>query len=61
LSTFQQNKNSPNSSHKASLLSVRGLWWLVQEQTILDNINFDIYAGEFIGLIGPNGAGKSSL
>ena len=27
----------------------------------LDNVSFDIAAGEFFGLLGPNGAGKTSL
>ena len=27
----------------------------------LDNVSFDIEAGEFFGLLGPNGAGKTSL
>lgn len=27
----------------------------------LDNVSFDIQAGEFFGLLGPNGAGKTSL
>ncbi|MDA9615800.1 ATP-binding cassette domain-containing protein [Candidatus Pelagibacter sp.] len=31
------------------------------ERKILDNINFDIYPGEILGLLGPNGVGKSTL
>ncbi|WP_058486308.1 metal ABC transporter ATP-binding protein [Defluviitalea phaphyphila] len=28
---------------------------------ILDNINFTINSGEYVGIVGPNGAGKSTL
>jgi len=31
------------------------------ERKILDNINFDIFPGEILGLLGPNGVGKSTL
>ena len=31
------------------------------KRKILNNINFDIYPGEILGLLGPNGVGKSSL
>jgi iron complex transport system ATP-binding protein len=31
------------------------------KQRVLQNINFALHSGEFIGIIGPNGAGKSSL
>lgn len=45
------------------ILSVKNLHWRVDEkaQPILQDINFDIPQGAFVGLIGPNGAGKSSL
>ena len=33
----------------------------IAEHHILNNINFTIQPGRFVGLIGPNGAGKSSL
>ena len=31
------------------------------EQLALDNINFDIYDGEIVGIIGHTGSGKSTL
>ncbi|WP_448213272.1 ABC transporter ATP-binding protein [Colwellia sp. MEBiC06753] len=43
------------------ILSVNNLWWLVGQRAILENINFSVKPGEFVGLLGPNGAGKSSL
>jgi iron complex transport system ATP-binding protein len=30
-------------------------------KTILENVSFQAYAGEFIAVLGPNGAGKSTL
>lgn len=43
------------------LLSVSNLCWSAGNEFCLDNVNFEIKPGEFVGLIGPNGAGKSSL
>ncbi|WP_144392530.1 ABC transporter ATP-binding protein [Pleionea sediminis] len=37
------------------------LCWRAADKLILDQLNFSIKQGEFVGLIGPNGAGKSSL
>ena len=43
-------KTYPNAKHQSSP-AVRAL----------DDVSFDIQAGEFFGLLGPNGAGKTSL
>lgn len=31
------------------------------DQMVLEDITFDIYAGEYLGVIGPNGGGKTTL
>jgi iron complex transport system ATP-binding protein len=43
------------------LLYARNLEYEIGETPILTGVNFDVNAGEFVGLIGPNGAGKSTL
>lgn len=47
------------------LLSINNLsksyYSLDDEIKVLDNISFDVYEGEFIGIIGPSGCGKSSI
>ncbi|ASW57405.1 ABC transporter ATP-binding protein [Plantactinospora sp. KBS50] len=43
------------------MLAARALSWRIGEVAIVDRVNFDLAAGEFLGMIGPNGAGKTSL
>ncbi len=51
--------SSDNSSEK--VLEVKGITKSYKKRTVLNNINFDIYAGEIFGFLGPNGAGKTTL
>lgn len=42
-------------------LSCHALGWSVRRRPIIEEITFDVRAGETLGLIGANGSGKSTL
>lgn len=42
-------------------LSVRDLSFAYNGKEVLQQISFNVQAGEFVGLVGPNGSGKSTL
>ena len=43
------------------VIKVRNISKTINKKKILDNINFDIYEGDIVGLVGKNVAGKSTL
>ncbi len=46
--------------HVADLLRIEGLRRRFGSITALDNLSFDVTAGQVIGFLGPNGAGKTT-
>jgi len=43
------------------MISVRNLSFNYKSKKVLENINFDVQKGAFLGLLGENGAGKSTM
>lgn len=68
-STPQTTLNAPSAmpdstqptNQKPVLLQIRHLSKSYGETQILQNINLDIYDGEFLTLLGPSGCGKTTL
>lgn len=45
---------------KEKILSIKDLWVRQGGHVVLESINLELFAGDFLGIIGPNGGGKSS-
>jgi iron complex transport system ATP-binding protein len=43
------------------MIRVENLTVAYGDRVILENLNFQVVTGEFVGLLGPNGSGKSTL
>ncbi len=42
------------------MLKVEGLTRRYGDQTVVDNLSFNVNEGEFVALLGPSGCGKST-
>lgn len=43
------------------VVELKGVWVKLSDQVVLEDISFDVFEGDYIGIIGPNGAGKTTL
>lgn len=46
---------------KEAIVSMKNVSYSYENKKVLDQINFEIERGSFIGLLGPNGGGKTTL
>jgi ABC-2 type transport system ATP-binding protein len=44
-----------------TLLSVKNISKQFGKNTVVDQVSFDVYKGEILGVLGPNGAGKTTV
>ncbi len=43
------------------IVSLKNVFFRYRDEDVLEGINLDISAGDFVGIIGPNGGGKTTL
>jgi zinc transport system ATP-binding protein len=54
-------KGTVKDTELKNIVSIRDLWVCREDHVVLESINLELFAGDFLGLIGPNGGGKSTL
>lgn len=52
--------SSPEHSPRL-LIDLQDVWAGYEADTVLEQVTFTLYEGDFVGLIGPNGGGKTTL
>ncbi len=43
------------------VISVEGVWAGYGDEAVLEDVNMEVHARDFVGLVGPNGGGKTTL
>ncbi|MEN4019658.1 MAG: ATP-binding cassette domain-containing protein [Methanobacterium sp.] len=55
-----EGKNLEGKKMEA-VLSVKNISKQFGKNTVVDQVSFDVYSGEILGVLGPNGAGKTTV
>ncbi|WP_039070453.1 metal ABC transporter ATP-binding protein [Brevibacillus borstelensis] len=49
------------AKHEDAVVKLTSVFFQYEEKVVLENINFSLERGDFVGIVGPNGSGKSTL
>jgi zinc transport system ATP-binding protein len=61
LETLSMNAKNKSLVPSDPIISIKGLWAGYDAHPVLEDIHFEMFQGDYIGLIGPNGGGKTTL
>ena len=49
------------ATDKKPVIEIKNMWAGYEADTVLEDVNFEMFQDDYIGLIGPNGGGKTTL
>ncbi|HOL18759.1 MAG TPA: ABC transporter ATP-binding protein [Candidatus Hydrogenedens sp.] len=61
ITTSNSSTTLPKKGDTIPAVCIRDMYFTYQKEYILENVNLDIFAREFVSIIGPNGSGKTTL
>lgn len=53
--------NETIARNEKPIITVKGLWAGYDGEAVIEDVDFEMFPGDYVGLIGPNGGGKTTL
>lgn len=53
--------NETLATHEKPIITVKGLCAGYDGEAVIEDVDFEMFPGDYVGLIGPNGGGKTTL